>query len=308
MQKIHPFGHKILNGPNGVLQGTVIIEEKVDGSFISWSLNSKTNELEIRSKGQQLNLDLPEKMFSEGITYLKSIRDKLKPDWVYRGEYLKSKKHNAINYDRFPNNHIILFDVMVGMEDYMSYEDMISVGKDLDLEVVPLLYNGPGEDIDQDKLLKMMDKTSILGGAKMEGVVVKNYARYEPDGKMLMAKLVSSEFKEVHRKEWKNDNPTSKDVLLNLIDEYKTEARWQKAFIHLEEKGLLVHEPKDIAPLLKEIQRDVEEECADEIKDKLWNWAKTHILRGSINGAAVWYKDKLVKDGLMIMKESEKNE
>jgi hypothetical protein len=71
--------------------------------------------------------------------------------------------------------------------------------------VVPLVFEGVVLDIEFFRGL--LDRVSILGGQKIEGVFVKNYARFNPDKKVMMAKYVSEAFKEIHQGEWKSANP-----------------------------------------------------------------------------------------------------
>ena len=45
---------------------------------------------------------------------------------------------------------------------------------------------------------------------------------------------------------------------------------------------------------MKELQKDITEECEEEIKDKLYNWARANILRQATRGMPEWYKQKLL--------------
>lgn len=202
-------------------------------------------------------------------------------------------KHNALAYDRVPRNHIILFDINTGHEEFMDYDEMVRQAHLLGLEAVPVFFSGRITSFDM--LKSLLDTPSILGGQKIEGVVVKNYHRFGRDGHVLMGKLVSEEYKEVHQKEWKDANPGSKDVIQKLIDEYATQTRWNKAVMHLKERGQLEGSPRDIGLLVKEVPNDVLLECRDEIKDKVFDWAWAHIRRGLTKGLAEWYKETLAK-------------
>lgn len=290
--KIYNVGHASLIGSQGLLDGDVIVEEKLDGSQFSGAIIN--GELCARSNGAQLNLDAPEKMFVNAIKTLKNIAPLMTPNWIYRGEYFNKSKHNSLAYDRIPKDHWIIFDICKGQEVFLPYGEKVLESVRLGLEVVPLLYNGPGSQLDFNKFKEFLENTSVLGGAKIEGVVIKNYSRFSRDGHVLMGKHVSEVFKEVHKHEWKQSNPTNKDVLMSLIEEYRNKARWQKSILHLDEAGKLENTPKDIGLLIKEVQKDIEAECIDDIKEKLWNWAKGHILRGSIHGLPEFYKEKLL--------------
>lgn len=286
--KIYALGHRAIRE---LFNEDVLVEEKIDGSqFSACILNG---ELRCRSKGAQINVEFPEKMFAEAVETFKRLQPLMIPGWTYRGEYLKKPKHNALSYDRTPAGHVILFDVNPAEESYLSYEDKFAEGSRLGLEVVPRLFQGKISD--PSSLLKLLETTSVLGGQKIEGVVVKNYQRFGEDKKVLMGKYVSEAFKEVHSKEWKDANPSTGDVIQRLILGLKTPARWNKAVQHLKERGELTESPKDIGPLMKEVSIDVKSECADEIKEALYAYAIKHIQRGVVAGLAEWYKEELMK-------------
>lgn len=288
---IFALGHRHLAD---LFSDPVICQEKVDGSQISFGVfndSDDTRTLRIRSKGADINVLAPEGMFASGVEVIKTLP--LHPGWTYRGEFLRRPKHNALCYDRIPKNHIILFDINTGHEEYMPYAGVVAEADRLGFEVVPLLHEGMIENVDQ--IRAMLDKTSILGGQKIEGVVVKNYLRFGPDKKALMGKHVSEAFKEVHSAEWKAANPSKLDVVQRLIETLKTPARWNKAVLHLRERGMIEDSPRDIGHLIKEAQQDIERECMDMIAQKLTEWALPQIRRGVVRGLPEWYKDELLK-------------
>lgn len=286
-QKIHTLGHAALKE---LLQDPVLVEEKIDGSYCAWG--AFNGELRVRSKGATLNIFAPDNMFKCAVEVIQTLP--LHDGWTYRAEYLRTPRHNALAYDRIPKNHLIVFDICTGHEEYMPYERKVEEAARIGLEVVPRLYEGRVDDLNLFR--QLLDTTSVLGGQKVEGVVVKNYARFGTDGKALMGKFVSEAFKEVHAREWKRDNPTQGDILQRLVEEYRTPARWNKAIQHLAERGELENSPRDIGKLIPEISKDIEEECRIEIRDKLFVWAWPHIRRGVINGFPEFYKDELLKE------------
>lgn len=288
---IFAFGHRAVAD---LLTVPVIVEEKIDGSQFSFGIDG-TGDIHVRSKGAVMQVDAPENMFVPAVETVKELAPALIPGWTYRGEYLKKPKHNALAYDRTPKDHIVIFDVNTDHQAYLSYDDKVAETTRIGLECVPLLFSGMVTGIDEFRAL--LDRESILGGQKIEGVVVKprDYNLFGPDKKVVMGKFVSETFKEVHAKEWKNANPTNRDVLDLLIAEYRTPARWNKAVLHLAEHGQLENSPRDIGALMKEVAADIEKECAEEIKEKLWRWAWPHIRRGVVAGLPGWYKDELLK-------------
>lgn len=287
---IFNMGHRAVAD---LLKGPVYVQEKVDGSQFSFGLVN--GELICRSKGAILNIDAPEKMFKAAVDTVKELRPLLHEGWTYRGEYLAKPKHNSLSYERVPTKHIILFDINYGPEGYLPYDLVEATATELGLEVVPLIHTGMVDNLELFR--SFLQRTSILGGQKIEGVVVKpqNYDQYGQDKKCLMGKFVSEEFKEVHSAEWKKSNPTPSDIIGLLSVEYASPARWQKAVLHLKERGLITDAPQDIPLLFKEVNQDILKECTEEIKQKLFDYAWSHISRSATRGLPEWYKDQLLK-------------
>lgn len=225
---IFNMGHRMVAD---LLKGPVYVQEKVDGSQLSFGLVN--GELVMRSKGAPLTVEAPEKMFKAAVDVCQKLKPLLKEGWTYRGEYLAKPKHNALAYDRTPTNHIILFDVNTSEETYLAYYEVEFVARELGLEVVPLIFEGVVETIADFRAY--LERDSVLGGQKIEGVVVKprNYALFGQDKKCIMGKFVSEAFKEVHGGEWRKANPSSGDILQIVATKYTTPARWQKAVIHM---------------------------------------------------------------------------
>ncbi len=287
--QMYAVGHKEIEN---IFDDDVIIEEKIDGS--QFSFMKLDGELYCRSKGAQIVVDAPEKMFSRAIETVKEIQHLLTDGWVYRCEYLQKPKHNTLAYERIPKKYLILFDVMVGIEDYMSREEKESTANWLRIDVVPVVFSGRVENIEM--LKELLDRESFLGGCKIEGVVVKNYKLFTRSKKIAIGKYVSEKFKEIHGKEWKKSNPKTVDILSDLITIYRHENRWEKAVQHLRDAGTLENSPRDIGMLIREIPTDVLKECEDEIKDELFKHFWPKIKRGIIGGFPEWYKDKLVEN------------
>lgn len=290
---IYNLGHRAVAD---ILLGPVYVEEKVDGSQFSFGVFEidGQKELRVRSKGATMLPEAPEKMFSLGVEHVKSIQHLLTVGYTYRGEYLRSPKHNSLVYSRIPAGHIILFDINSGHEEYLSYSAKKEEAERIGLEIVPLVFEGVISDI--GKFREFLDRESLLGGQKIEGVVVKPVGShlFGQDKKALFAKFVSEHFKEVHSKEWKTSNPTQNDIIEKLGMEYRTPARWQKAVLHLTEKGLLTDSPKDIGLLIREVPADVRKECEEEIKEQLWKWAWPHVSRKIVAGLPEYYKEQLL--------------
>lgn len=297
---IYNVGHGAVSE---IFSDNVLIEEKVDGSQFSFGIFN--GEIHVRSKGAQLDIKAPEKMFSIAVDTVASLSANLKDGYTYRAEYLQKPKHNTLVYDRTPKNNIIIFDINPAQEIYLSYEEKEKEAQRLGLEIVPRLYDGKVTTSDQ--LLALLDTKSILGGVNIEGIVIKNYARFGKDKKALMAKFVSESFKEKHTGDWKSRNPNYSDVIELLVTELKTNARWEKAVQHLRDFGKLTSSPKDIGMLIKEVQEDAMKEEVEYIKDRLYNLAKNKISRGITCGLPEWYKEYLLKSAFLNKENTDAN-
>jgi len=287
--KVFNFGHKILAD---LLNEPVLVEEKIDGS--QFSFGKFGDKIMVRSRGRVFDVNAPDNLFTEACMTVNKLSTLLHDGWTYRAEYLKSPRHNGLAYDRIPTWHLILFDISTGDQSYLNREDKELEADRIGLEVVPVIFSGKVDH--PNELLSLMDCISILGGQKIEGIVVKNYERYGIDGKVLMGKHVSEEFKEVQGKNWKKDQPSQKQRVQKVIEMYRTTARWHKAVQHRREAGELLSQPEDIGPLLKEISDDITTECVAEIKQKLWVEFRRDIMRGVTRGFPEWYKTKLIED------------
>lgn len=284
--RIYNLGHAILVK---LFDDEVIVEEKLDGSQFSFGVFE--GELKCRSKGAILNLVAPEKMFINGVDSVRALP--LTPGWTYSGEYLKSPKHNTLAYNRIPNGHVMIFDVRTGEEQYLSYAEKKAEAERLGLECIPILFQGKVEGLEMFR--ELLETVSVLGGQKVEGVVVKQYKLFGPDGKALMGKFVSEAFREAHGVEWKNTAPNGGDVIETLATAYTSAARWSKAIQHLAEAGKITDTPQDIQYLIPEVRRDVLAECKEEIAQKLFDWAWPKIERQLTRGLPEYYKEILLR-------------
>jgi hypothetical protein len=279
------MGHRAIEE---LLLDSVLVEEKIDGS--QFSFGRFNGELRVRSKGKEMISDAPEKLFKDAVATVAALE--LRDGWTYRGECLQKPKHNSLAYERTPKGNVIIFDINSDEERYLSYEEKQAEAARLGLEIVPLLFAGKIESANDVR--SFLELTSVLGGQKIEGVVIKNYSRFGRDKKALMGKYVSESFKEVHKNEWGKSNPKQGDIIIRLIEMFKTPTRWDKAVIHLAERGELENSPRDIGKLILEVKTDLKKECVDEIKDTLFSWAIDSVLRGSVGGLPEWYKQKLL--------------
>lgn len=274
----------------------VEITEKVDGSQISFGVVD--GELLIRSKNQQLHIGADNGMFNTAVLKITELQHAFTPGYVYRGEFFRIPKHNTLAYGRVPKNNIMIYDIekSLGSSDFLRRKDRVKESLRIGFEPVRVFFTGTGCTLDWIK--GYLEETSVLGDVKVEGVVVKNYSQFTEDKKVAKAKFVNAEFQEKNNKEWKKDNPTRKDIIIELIESYAVPARWQKAVQHLRDDGKLEGSPRDIGNLIKEAQEDLKSEEADAIKEILFKHFYPQIARGSIAGLPQWYKEQIAEGNI----------
>jgi hypothetical protein len=264
----------------------LVYQEKVDGSQVSFR-REEDGTISARSR----NADCAgNAMFDRLMAALQVIGPYLAVGWTYRGEYLRTPKHNTLAYARVPRHHVVLFDVDRGLCDYMGPEELAAEGERIGLEVVPTWRHEGAPDP------AWLAQESFLGGCVAEGWVAKAYGLLGPDSKVLMAKEVRASFKEAHKVEWRKANPTTGDKAQAIAAAFCTEARWLKAVQHLRESGALVEAPEDIGALMREVPQDLERDV-DDIKEELWKAFRAEILRASTRGLPEWYKGRLSAGG-----------
>lgn len=272
-RKVKNLGHK---DTSDVFNGPVIVQEKLDGSQISFGLVD--GELYIRSKGTHRDLDGDAGIFQTAVDEIKKRHDLLEPGVIYRGEYLRTPKHNHLCYDRVPQGHIALWEYE--LQEYPPIVNPCETAEHLGFDVAPVLYEG---EIDsEEQIEELLDAESFLGG-EIEGVVIKNPFNG------VYAKVVRPEFREKQ----KQRKPKKTDPIAEIANIYCTEARWRKAVQHLRDAGELTGTPKDIGPIIKEIQQDIMDECGDEIKEAVFRKHRKQLFNGFIKGFPEWYKDQV---------------
>lgn len=192
---IHPYG-KIYHWNDlrlkGLLDGIVVIEEKIDGWQVNFGMVEDfygEPQLALRTKNRS----------HEGPDIWEPLRPlwgrlqslDLRPGWTYRGEYVPEKKMNQITYDRPASGMVVIWDIDRGVEEYLSCYDKKQEALRLGFDAVEPLAIGVFRP---DSLPGLVPKHSLLGG-ETEGVVIKNYGRAFK-GHLMKGKYVRPEFRD----------------------------------------------------------------------------------------------------------------
>lgn len=280
---VYAIGHRYLGEiPSDTL---CRIEEKIDGSQFSFA-RTPEGALKVRSKRVDMHPEAPDSLFKKAVAAIASLP--LKPGWVYRAEAVNAPKHNVLAYERVPTAHVVLFDIAVGLEDYLERGAIEQEATRLGLEVTPLLDMVPYGSFDP---AAYAGRRSLLGGP-IEGVVIKPVVTvWGQDKKPLIAKWVRDEFKETHRTTWKE--PSGPDKHAALAARVCGEVRWAKAVARLRDEDRLQHAPQDIPLIMREVVEDVMKEEKDTLMEALlkmyWGDIRKHLTRG----LPEWYKGQL---------------
>lgn len=279
--KLHNLGHR---ETHGMLDFPMQVEEKIDGSQFSFGITTD-GVVWCRSKSVAIDMDKPcdfalavqsvERMAADG---------ELGDGWVYRAEYLRKPRHNVLVYDRVPKGNLVLFDAENQKGEYVAAQQRANIADRLGIDVVPVLDTGTFTAV---QLAQFFNQTSILGGCKVEGIVLKAANGLLFDKDRMQAKYVSPAFREVAKQ--KVVRGPVDDPFAPIARKYGTPARWLKAVQHLTDAGQLVNAPADIPKVLKEVQRDVFEEEGDAIVADVLALAKPKLYRSIVVGLGDWY-------------------
>lgn len=274
----------------GIFNGVVIVQEKIDGSQFSFGID-KDGNLKMRSKNVEITQENHQGMFAKAVEWCVANKDKLNPWFVYRGEYLQSPKHNNIRYERVPKGNIIIFDISCDGNTWLEYDSMVEEAHRIGLECVPEYAKGKitKEFVEANKD-GWLSRESVLGGG-VEGFVIKNYAVLTPSNDVAMAKVVREDFREIGKSNRRIKN--AGEGFEWFDDKYVTEARWNKAYQHLKEQELIQGNMSDVGRLIKEVNVDVLKECTEDIKEDLFKIYWKRLAKRLSNGLAEWYDNKL---------------
>jgi len=212
----------------GILNGTVYVEEKIDGAQTSIWLDG--DELRMGSR----NNDVTNDSFRGFTDYARSFNDgvflrflKENPSYILYGEWLVP---HSIHYPKERYNHFYLYDIFD-----------TSTGKMLPELIFPLeVMRAPLLAVLESPSIEMVRKFighSPLGAAKGEGIVIKNFDFINKFGNSCHAKMVIENFKEVSTVKIRHGGGDFEAHCCNL---YVTQARVRK-IMHKIECGNMHH-------------------------------------------------------------------
>ena len=160
------------------------------------------------------------------------------------GEWLVP--HSLKTYREDAWRKFYIFDVCIteqnieGGLDYLRYEDYIKILEEFELDYIPL--QSTIKNPSHEQLYKELEKNQFLirdGEGCGEGIVIKNYNFTNKYGRKTWAKIVTSEFKDKHRKEMGHSELQGRSVVETVIvEQFCTRALIDKTYAKIKtDKG-----------------------------------------------------------------------
>lgn len=175
-----------------LLDGEVIVEEKIDGGIcgLSW----KGDSHQAQGRGRVVHYTENSKQFYGFNKWIYENYEKIRQipaGWIVYGEWMRAC-HN-VYYDSLPD-YFIAFDIWDGSK-FLIYDYKTQFLRNLSFEQVPLLYRGV---IRVQDIFSLAGKSKCSTGELAEGIVVKNYAKAQA----LLGKYVRREFMDSMDEHW----------------------------------------------------------------------------------------------------------
>ena len=183
----------------GLLDGDVIVENKIDGANLTVAYYKQHGGIVIASRNYVVYKEgMEEKGFQGAIEYVLNhdgIQTAIYMGWILRGEWI-AKMHNIL-YSKEVFGHYYVFDVQDISSNYIHPDVWQPKLKELGVQYVPILAKLTRPTVDQ--LVELTKGPDEFGGQQKEGIVIKNYSYYNKYGRMTWAKLISDDFREKNK-------------------------------------------------------------------------------------------------------------
>ena len=273
----------------------IIIQEKIDGSQLT--IFKRNGELHFYNKNTKIN---PQGApWKDAWLSLQNKKDWFVEGYFYHGEAMKQKNQTNVNvYKRYPKYCWIVYEIVKENNYVLTPDEMNYILRGTQLETTPLIYDNKNHDdyVDDyvgnyhadtitlqrkiDIIMEEIEKKEIESclGNSPEGIVVKvlNVTRIENETLKYSTtryKFVRPIFSEkVKQKRTKDDELSDGEFIDNIGMSYNTDARKQKAMLHLKERGEWNYDnfDKNIPQMVHELNNDLLKEEREEIETALF--------------------------------------
>lgn len=276
-QHIERYGNDAVDG---ILCGKCTIMPKIDGTNSSVWLG-EDGELHFGSHHRELSLENDNAGFMRDC--INTLKDKLSaffeefPKYRIYGEWLVP--HSLKTYRDNAWRKFYIFDVTdetsteINSEGetkrrYIPYKEYKPLLEKYGLEYIPPIaeITNPTEE----KLYELLEKNDYLikdGNGTGEGIIIKNYDFYNKYGRNIFAKIVTSEFKEKHKKAMGVSEYAMTSIEEKITDDFVTHALCEKEFEKIKvEEGW---DDRKIPQLLNTVFHEI-------ICEEMWNILKKY--------------------------------
>ncbi len=269
-QHLERFGNDEVEG---IELGKLYIFPKLDGTNAQVWLDDEGN-IKAGSRNRELTLEKDNAGFYKFILENENIKKYLEKHPTHRlyGEFLVP--HSLKTYREDAWRRFYIFDVCLDKEDdtveYIPYDLYKPLVEEFELDYIPpivTMTNGSYE-----YFIRTLNNNTFMiqdGRGVGEGIVIKNYDYYNKYKKQIWAKIVTNEFKEIHKREMGVNNiKTEKVIEREIVDNYCTEAFIEKEYCKiLNETGEWSN--RKIPMLLERVFSEL-------IKEESWNIIKRY--------------------------------
>ena len=249
----------------GIEIGTTYVFPKLDGTNASvWF---EDGQIKAGSRNRELSFDNDNAGFYKWTQQSKELIKffELFPNKRLFGEWLVP--HSLKTYREDAWRRFYVFDVCDDLGVMVTYDAYRGALRDLELDYISpiaIFENG-----NYSKFVEQLDKNVFMvkdGEGVGEGVVIKNYDFVNKYGRTTFAKIVTSEFKELHTKEMGASTTILSMIEESIAKKYVTQALVDKvtAKIELDNNGL---SSKNIPQLLNTVYYDI-------IREDMWSILK----------------------------------
>lgn len=294
-QHLERFGNDEVEG---IELGKLYIFPKLDGTNAQVWLDDEGN-IKAGSRNRELTLEKDNAGFYKFVLENENIKKYLEKHPTHRlyGEFLVP--HSLKTYREDAWRRFYIFDVCLDKEDgsveYIPYDIYKPLVEEFGLDYIPpivTMTNGSYE-----YFIRTLDNNTFMiqdGKGVGEGIVIKNYDYYNKYKRQIWAKIVTNEFKEIHKREMGVNNiKTEKVIEQEIVDNYCTAAFIEKEYSKiLNETG--EWDNRKIPMLLGRVFSEL-------VKEETWNIIKKYknpTINYKTLNALVINKIKTVKSGI----------
>lgn len=231
-QHLERFGNDEVEG---IELGKLYIFPKLDGTNAQVWLDDEGN-IKAGSRNRELTLEKDNAGFYKFVLENENIKKYLEKHPTHRlyGEFLVP--HSLKTYREDAWRRFYIFDVCLDKEDgsveYIPYDIYKPLVEEFGLDYIPpivTMTNGSYE-----YFIRTLDNNTFMiqdGKGVGEGIVIKNYDYYNKYKRQIWAKIVTNEFKEIHKREMGVNNiKTEKVIEQEIVDDYCTAAFIEKEY------------------------------------------------------------------------------